>query len=307
MTTTAAGPESNFATPAAGPLKIIRRGSGRVGGRTILRMLAIAGLAFALPGCVSTKYKFANKDTPPAAPLNLIVSQAPAELTVHTVIVYEGPGSWKRRAYWDEYVLTIANRGDAPLTLESAALVDFQDKQIPAGSDPWQLEKESKTWWQNVKSSETGRLLTLGAGTAVVGTAFVLTAGSVVFGATSGVAAGAAVVLGAATIALPVYAVTTVFINISGRHKIEAEFNRRRLALPATIAPGQDVQGSLFFRVTPGPRRLLLHGRTKDGPCDLAFDLTPLAGLHFKEAPHPAGPGPAEPARPATPSPPPLE
>jgi hypothetical protein len=234
--------------------------------------------------------------------LNLSVSQAPAEVTVHAVIVYEGPGSWKSKAFWDEYVLTIANRSDAPLIIESAAVDDFQDNQIPAGSDPWQLEKESKTWWQNVKSSETGRLLTLGAGAFVAGTAFMALAPAVIWGG-SGAAAGAAAGFAVAAVALPVYAVASVVGNISGRHKIEAEFNRRRLVLPADIPPGQIVQGSLFFRITPGPKRLLLHGRADGAAHEVALDLAPLAGLHFKEqrAAQPVPPA----SSPATPSPPP--
>ena len=268
---------------------------------TILRRLAVLGSVVVLTGCVSTKYQFARKDTPPPVPLNLVVKQAPLAVTVHTVIVHEGPGSWKRKAYWDEYVLTIANQSGLPLAIESAALVDFQDNHNPAGDDPWRLEKQSQTWWENARSSETGRLLTLGAGTAVVGTAFVVAAGYVAFGSASGAAVGAATVLGAATIALPVYAVVSVVSNISGRHKIEAEFNRRRLVLPVVIAPGRIVQGSLFFRITPGPKRLLLHCRAGDEPRELAFDLAPLAGLHFKTQPliktappvSPPGPPPA--------------
>lgn len=270
---------------------------------TVLRGLATIGSILALTGCVSTKYKLAKKNTPPPIALNLSVGQAAVEVTVHAVIVYEGPGSWKRKAFWDEYVLTIANRSDAPLSIESAAVVDFQENQIPAGSDPWQLEKESKTWWQNVKSSETGRLLTLGAGTFVAGAAFMVVAPAVIWGG-SGAAAGAAAGFAVAAVALPVYAVASVVGNISGRHKIEAEFNRRRLVLPANIPAGQIVQGSLFFRITPGPKRLLLHGRANGVPRDMVLDLAPLAGLHFKEQ-HAAQPVPPASSPATSPSPPP--
>lgn len=269
----------------------------------VLRGLATIGSILALTGCVSAKYKLAKKNTPPPTALNLSVGQAAVEVIVHTVIVYEGPGSWKRKAFWDEYVLTIANRSDAPLSIETAALVDFQENQIPAGSDPWQLEKESKTWWQNAKSNDTGRLLTLSVGTAVVGTAVVAAGTTAILSASAGVAAGAAT-LGLAAVALPVFAVASVVGNTKGRHKIEAEFNRRRLVLPAQIPPGQIVQGSLFFRITPGPKRLLLHGRAHDVPCDVVLDLAPLAGLHFKEqrAAQPVPPA-SSPATPPSPPP----
>ena len=267
---------------------------------TAFRGLATIVSILALAGCVSAKYKLAKKNTPPATALDLSVSQATAEVTVHAVIVYEGPGSWKRKAFWDEYVLTIANRSDAPLLVDSAAVVDFQENQNPAGSDPWQLEKESKTWWQNVKSNDAGRLLTLGVGTVVAGTAFVAASATAIASTSAGIAAGAATI-GVAAVALPIYAVVSVIGNVKGRHKIEAEFNRRRLVLPATLAPGQTVQGSLFFRITPGPKRLLLHGRVRGVPCELVLDLAPLAGLHFKEP----RAGPPAPAPAAPPSPPP--
>jgi hypothetical protein len=251
--------------------------------------LAAIATVVALAGCVSAKYKLAKKETPPTA-LNFRASQPAAETVLHTVIAYDGPGSWKRKAFWDEYVLTVANRSGLPLTIESATLLDYQDQRLSPGSEPWSLEKQSKTWWQNVKSNDTGRLLTLGAGTVVVGTAVVATAGTVVLGgAAGGIAAGAAAV-GAAAIALPIYAVVSVVGNVKGRHRIEAEFNRRRLVLPATIPPGQSAEGSLFFRISPGPKRLILAGRAGDEPQELTLDLAPLAGLHFKAPPSTAPP-----------------
>ncbi|HUL53667.1 MAG TPA: hypothetical protein VLT83_09695 [Opitutaceae bacterium] len=262
--------------------------------QAVLQGLATIGSILALSGCVSAKYQLARKATPPASPLQLNAAQASVEATVGAVIVYDGPGSWKRKAYWDEYVLTIANRGGAPVIVGSAALVDSQGNQISSGSDPWQLEQEGKTWWQNVKSSEGGRLVTLGVGTAAAGTAFVAVGATALTSASAGIAAGAAT-LGLAAVALPVYAVATVAGNAKGRHKIEAEFSRRRLALPAKLAPGQTVRGSLFFRVTPGPARLLLHCRGDAGALEVAIDLAPLAGLHFKDqhAPPPVPPAPA--------------
>jgi hypothetical protein len=98
--------------------------------------------------------------------------------------------------------------------------------------------------------------------------------------------------IGAATaVTLPLVAVGTVVANLHSKHKIDAEFARRRLALPLTLAPGQTVQGSLFFRITPGPHRLALHGRAADQPCDVTLPLTPLAGLHLA----PPAPAPRRP------------
>ncbi len=119
-----------------------------------------------LSGCVSSKYKLAKADDakPPVA-LNLTASIPPVEAVLNSVIVYQGPGSWKREAYWDEYVFTLTNRGSSPVLIETATLTDFQDMPTTPGEDPWKLENQSKTWWEKAKSSQTGNLLALGAGT----------------------------------------------------------------------------------------------------------------------------------------------
>jgi CDP-diacylglycerol--serine O-phosphatidyltransferase len=108
-------------------------------------LLAVVSVAIALAGCVATKYEKAAQDTPPPVPLNLVAAQPPIELALRTVIVYNGPGSWKREALWDEYVVTIHNRGAKPLTIAASALVDFTGASHAPGVDPWTLEKESQT------------------------------------------------------------------------------------------------------------------------------------------------------------------
>jgi hypothetical protein len=203
------------------------------------------------------------------------LNQPPVELILHTVIVYKGSGSWKQKAYWDEYIITITNRGELPLAIESATFVDFQDKHNTAGSDPWELEKQSKTWWQNIKSTEAARLAKLGAG-------YVASVGVLMVGYELS-SLGIAAVVATGFIALPVYTVMSVVANISGRHKIKEEFNRRRLALPAIVPAGQVVQRSLFFPITPGPKRLILQCQVGEEARDVEFDLSPLAGLHLLE------------------------
>ena len=48
-----------------------------------------------LPGCVTKRYQTASKKTPPAVPLNLGAQQLPLTAVLNTLIVFEGPGSWK--------------------------------------------------------------------------------------------------------------------------------------------------------------------------------------------------------------------
>src|SRR5258708_7879003 len=93
------------------------------------RIIALAILAvivlLAFTGCVSSRYKEAGKSTPPPRLLNVAFAPAPLEAALSTLITYNGPGAWKRDAFWDEYVVTLHNPGSEPLTVSSAGLVDF--------------------------------------------------------------------------------------------------------------------------------------------------------------------------------------
>jgi hypothetical protein len=250
-----------------------------------------------LSGCVSTKYKLAKTDTPPAVELNLHAARPPVDAVLHHAIVYQGPGSWKREAYWDEYVVSLTNPGDAPVTVESATLVDFRGSVNAPGADPWKLESESQTWWQNVKSSQTGNLVAIGAGAVGVSAALLgaaVSVGTGFLGPTFGTQIALAGASAATIVAAPIYAVTVVAINSNNKGKVLAEFNRRRLPLPLELPAGGTRQGSLFFRLSPGPFRLALRCRTAAGPepFDVVFELTPLAGLHLKAAPGSSPPKP---------------
>jgi len=55
--------------------------------------------------------------------------------------------------------------------------------------------------------------------------------------------------------------------------------------LPITIQPGQETQGSLFFRITPGPQRLLLLFTGVDPGFEVSVDLKPLSDLHIDTKP----------------------
>lgn len=94
--------------------------------KTFAALSALAAAALAGAGCVNAKYKSAGRDIPPPALLNLTCEQAPLVATVNSVIVLHGPGSWKRDAYWDEYVVFVANRGSTPFVVESDTLTDFR-------------------------------------------------------------------------------------------------------------------------------------------------------------------------------------
>ena len=239
-------------------------------------VLVMAALTFfVLSGCAtSTKYRMARADTPPAVPLNFTTEVSTLEFTLATVIVYQGPGSWKQDALWDEYVVGLTNRRPVPLAVESVMLIDpLGEKQAP-GTDPWALERLSEANWE--KYARVG-MYVLGAGAA--GQTLGLGLYAYVFG--GGAAAG---LLVAVPVALIVNVSVVAVKNRRNKGKVHAEFDRRRLRLPLELAPGATVEGSLFFPIVPGPQRLILQGKEGDAPLELVLDLQPLAGLHLKPA-----------------------
>jgi hypothetical protein len=246
--------------------------------KTSAVVLAMVSGAIALAGCVATKYEKAAQDTPPPVPLNLAAAQPPIELALRTVIVYNGPGSWKREALWDEYVVTIHNRAAQPLTISAAALIDFAGASHAPGVDPWTLENESQTLEQRYRRagvdfarSAAPRALIMGA-SAAAGT------GAGMLSAAAATAAAASVV------ALPVYYVVILSVNHSNKTAITAEFTRRRLVLPLTTAAGELHTGSFFFPMAPNPQSLNLLWSSGTSRGELMLSLEALHGLHATSA-----------------------
>ena len=243
-----------------------------------------------LTGCVSSKYQFHPQ--PRQADALLLRAQAdgaaadatrPAiEAVLRSVIVLQGPGSWKKHAYWDEYVVSLANRSDAAVVIESVALTDFQNQALSPGRDPWALEKESRDF-ESRFASTAGDVLRIGSGVFVASGTGLAAGTAAALAVNAGAWSGMAIAGTAMLAAVPVYAVGTVYRNVSSKQKIAEEFHRRACTLPLTVAPQQLTEGSLFFRVAPGPRQLVLACRLTDGTTrNVIFDLAPLAGLHFK-------------------------
>jgi hypothetical protein len=278
------------ANPADG--KFTLRARIGIGHRSIVRMeirvsLIVLVALLILPGCVSKRYQSASKKTPPAVPLTLTAQQPPLTAAVNTLIVFEGPGSWKREAYWDEYVVSIVNQGQSPITVANAVLHSSVIGVQTPGSDPWALEKESH---KILKDQTLGRQLVAGAGTELAVLGF--SAGALALGSLAVATGSAAAVAGAtvAVIALPVFVIGSGVRAFTAPHAIHKEFDRRRLALPLVLQPGEMRQGSLFFPITPGPQQLELECQGDGKTQSLDIDLAPLANLHFSQPPPAATP-----------------
>ncbi|HEV7610578.1 MAG TPA: hypothetical protein VGO37_01735 [Steroidobacteraceae bacterium] len=239
----------------------------------------LAGAAASLlMGCVSPKYK-AARNAPPARPLDVrFPAQAPLDATLNTLITFGGPGSWKREAFWDEYVVSLHNEGDQPVQVASVTLVDYAGIPRSAGDDPWALERQSKDLEKRYR--DAGMTFARMAGPRVLAA----TAEPAVM-TTAGVgSAGAAAAAATTAVALPVYGLTVLGINSHNKSAIKAEFNRRRLPLPLRLGPGETRTGSLFFPMVPNPRSLALDWTSESGKSNSVLALDFLGGLHMASA-----------------------
>ena len=97
-------------------------GRSRQGSR--LAGFVLMGAVFCLmTGCLSPRYKHTSSKTPPAVMLNVRFPPSPLETNLNTLIIPGGPGSWKKEAFWDEYVVTFHNSGDHPFQIAAVELV----------------------------------------------------------------------------------------------------------------------------------------------------------------------------------------
>jgi len=239
--------------------------------------LVVCGGCLALAACLTTEYQAARRQTPPAVPLNLEAAQPPLAASLRTLIVYDGPGSWKRQALWDEYVLTVRNLGTSALVMTAASLIDYAGARREPGDDPWKLEKESQTLEQRYlrdgiafARSEIPDALVFGAG--AVGDA----AGTL-FSSVSATASSASVV------GLPIYYIVVYGVNRNNKATAAAEFARRRLVLPLTLFGGESRTGSLFLPMAPNPQSLLLRWSGAGTMNEMVLPLSRLHGLHASQ------------------------
>ena len=236
----------------------------------------LSGTLLLFTGCVSNKYKEAKKDIPPPQMLNVAFASAPLEATLNSVITYNGPGSWKRDAFWDEYVVTLHNPGSQPLTVTTAGLTDFAGVARTAGGEPWALENESKTLERKYKDAGMAFVRYTAPGVLIVGAGVAAISSAGIF------SAGAATAATATVVVLPLYYIGVIVINHHNKVAMGEEFNRRRLVLPLTLAPGETRTGSLFFPMVPSPRSLSLGWSTGTASGESLLPLDFLHGLHIK-------------------------
>jgi len=229
-----------------------------------MRILASAAVALALAGCASSRLIAPEALTEPPVLGLQAVQAGTLRVTLHDVIARGGPGSWVREANWDEYRVTLANEGDAALSVESLELLSA----LPAAG----IHTTSLATLDAQSLDNTRALRSLGWGYGLPG-------GIVAAAAlASGSFAGAAISI----LALPVVAVGGTIYVFSRRNRdredaaaIRAELELRGLKTPALLGPREVLRTSAFFALTAGARQVIVRFRRGNAEHELVLDLPP--------------------------------
>jgi hypothetical protein len=199
-------------------------------------------------------------------------------LTLETVVVRNGAGSWVRDAAWDEYVVKIENRTGEALRVLDVSLPSAHLEAAPHSTT--QLEALEKGTSAQVHFLQTaGVAVALGYGAGAIAFAGAAGAGSL------GVIAAAS----AAVIMMPVAAIAGG-VYMHKKHKqqkadrvsMQGEITRRSLPMPLELAPGAVREGSWFFPITPAPTRLEVRYEQGGAEHQSTLELPQLAELHIE-------------------------
>jgi hypothetical protein len=223
-------------------------------------------------GC-ATPARYATVTTNrPAAPLNLSGSKDPLATRLDTVIVRNGPGSWKQEAFFDEYVLSFSNQHRSPVTVHTVRLISAQGETLHPGERWWHLESESRACYSQ---QGFGQDLLIGAQSAAstLGNIAAPVVYTAVYGAPDSRAA-------LASLSIPVMMQVPKISADEAANEVTAEFDCRRIHFPATIAPGSRLNRSVFFPISPAPRKLVVGFEVNGEIREVVVDLETLAGYH---------------------------
>lgn len=253
------------------------------------RLLAI-GIILSLVslfGCGGTKVLKESQPMQITQPLGLASDQQKTA-TLDWVIIRDGPGTWAKNADWDEYLLTVSNQSDQPITVTSIIVIDSLDTQIEPESGRKKLVKSSKDTVRRYKGSGikvkagrgAGTMLVAGAAVTTVGVGAVAAAGygAVMTGTaagTAGAAAGGLLLLG------PALAVGGIVRGVNNS-KVNKEIELRQTTLPVEIPASEEVGLDLFFPLAPSPKRVELTYTDVAGEHALVIDTSiALDGIHI--------------------------
>jgi len=244
-------------------------------------------IAFLLSACLLTGCGGSKvlKEPGPLEVTGILASTSDQQLSVvlDWVIVRDGPGTWVKNAYWDEYLLRVSNQSGEPIQVTGLFVVDSLDTRIEPLSGRKPLVKGSKKTTRRYKdagikvTAGTGRGTMRVAGVAMGGAAIgAMTAtGGIMGGAGFGAAAGGVIIL------VPALAVGGMVRGLN-QGKVNKQIGERRTVFPLEVAAHETLGVDIFFPIAPSPKVVELNYTDVTGEHSVVIDTGPaLDGLHI--------------------------
>ncbi|EDY81748.1 hypothetical protein VDG1235_1366 [Verrucomicrobiia bacterium DG1235] len=244
-------------------------------------------LVLIFQGCASPRYRMI-KEKKRTQPEHYYAAGGDEYLrtTLHHVVYQSSPGSWKKKAWWDEYIVELENLSGRKVVVETISIhADGYSENVFKDDKPWRLAKKSKSLARAYRN--IGYNFAVIAGPGIATTVYIAVA--VPSAASVGSLASLTGSLEAAAIAAPLtigYWGVVGTKNMVNASRIRKEFNNRRIEFPLSLEPEANQIGSAFFTTVPSPQSLRIIYRFEDDPNDRRELLiaTPfLYGLHLRE------------------------
>ncbi len=249
--------------------------------KKLLFPVGVVLLLVSVSGCGGSKVL---KEPEPLVVTESLAVASDARLSVNLdwVIVRDGPGTWARNAFWDEYLLRIRNESDQPIKLTELVIVDSLNTRIAVQHGRKQLVAGSKQSARRYKKS--GIKVVASSGRVTSDAAILTGMGAGVGGVLgAGYGAGAAAIAGAVVLA-PVFAVGGIVRGVN-HSAVNAQIEERQTTLPLDVSVGHELALDVFFPLAPSPQTVELAYKDATGEYVIVIHTsTVLNGLHIESS-----------------------
>ena len=247
-----------------------------------------AGFTLALSGCGTRMLKEPVAGDPAQV---AITADEGVTVSVHGLVYRDGPGSWARGAYWDEYQVQVDNAATDAIEIERVVLIDALDREVIASNDRRSLARETK---KNLRAyRDAGIDVSPGAppsGTVLAGSALLVGGTATVSSAASagvmGMSGSGAIAAAGAGVALGGVALIGVGVHRAIQNDRIQDTLIARAWSDDTVPASGRVEGSIFFPLVPAPRSLVVYYRNADATTHAVKVPLPsaLGNLHLGPA-----------------------
>jgi len=257
-----------------------------------VRLLSLAFFATSLSACGGAKVLKEPVPLEIAGPL-ASGNDEQLEAVIDWVIVRDGPGTWSRDAYWDEYLIRVANLSDTEVLLTGIEVIDALDEPVSRLTDRRQLERATRSVSKHYKKLgydiapgyNGGHMVVASAGAMVGGTGIMVAGLSGTLGGGGALVGAGALTATGLVLAAPVLLAGGLVKGVNNG-EVEKVIQARQTALPMPMAAGEVLNLDLFFPVSPAPKNVRIHYLLDEVEYSMLVSTeASLRGLHVKGFP----------------------